>query len=451
MTDRIWAGANRAAPPPRAPGSPYVPPQNRCGQHREQTTDQGDRVRSSAKYALYGLVLTAMVGGTTAWVTTDKAIAISVDGQSRTVRTRAGTVGGALHDAHLDVTAHDAVAPAVPASVHDGSRVVLRRGRLLHLNVDGSKVDVWTTATTVQEALAQLGYGSGKAVSVSRSTRLPLTPTQISLLTPKPVTLKADGHTRVYRTTADSVSLLLLEAGVRLGLHDRISVPMSTPTKAGQVIVVQRVKTVVRSTKVAIPYETTTKKDPTARKGDTSVVREGREGLRRITYQLIYVDGKLVGKRQIGSVVLRQPVDQQEKVGTKNPPPPPPAPAPTSGGSSGGSSGSSSGGSGGPAPVSSGDAQAIAAKMVSARGWGSGEFQCLVDLWNRESGWNVHASNPSGAYGIPQALPGSKMATAGPDWENNASTQITWGLGYIASVYGTPCAAWAHSNAYNWY
>jgi hypothetical protein len=64
----------------------------------------------------------------------------------------------------------------------------------------------------------------------------------------------------------------------------------------------------------------------------------------------------------------------------------------------------------------------------------------------------VHAGNPvTGAYGIPQALPGAKMASAGPDWQNNAHTQIKWGLGYIAGRYGTPCGAWAHSQATNWY
>jgi hypothetical protein len=89
--------------------------------------------------------------------------------------------------------------------------------------------------------------------------------------------------------------------------------------------------------------------------------------------------------------------------------------------------------------------------MVAARGWNSTQYSCLVSLWNKESGWRVTAYNPSGAYGIPQALPGYKMASAGPDWQHNAHTQIAWGLGYIASRYGTPCGAWAHSQATNWY
>ena len=89
--------------------------------------------------------------------------------------------------------------------------------------------------------------------------------------------------------------------------------------------------------------------------------------------------------------------------------------------------------------------------MSSTYGWGGDQFSCLNSLWNKESGWNYQAYNPSGATGIPQALPGSKMASAGSDWQTNAATQVAWGLGYISSVYGTPCSAWAHSQAMNWY
>ena len=90
----------------------------------------------------------------------------------------------------------------------------------------------------------------------------------------------------------------------------------------------------------------------------------------------------------------------------------------------------------------------MAHQMLQARGMGDDQYSCLVSLWNRESGWNVHASNPSGAYGIPQALPGSKM---GAGWQNDASVQINWGLGYIAGRYGNPCGAWAHSQSTGWY
>jgi hypothetical protein len=99
-----------------------------------------------------------------------------------------------------------------------------------------------------------------------------------------------------------------------------------------------------------------------------------------------------------------------------------------------------------------GTAQAIALNLASARGWDDDEFNCLVALWSKESGWNHFAMNPSsGAYGIPQALPGDKMASAGADWATNPETQIVWGLGYIAARYGSPCMAWGHSQQKNWY
>lgn len=99
-----------------------------------------------------------------------------------------------------------------------------------------------------------------------------------------------------------------------------------------------------------------------------------------------------------------------------------------------------------------GSAKAIAYDMVVARGWGEEQYNCLVSLWNRESGWNAFAMNKSsGAYGIPQALPGTKMASAGADWATNPATQITWGLGYISARYGTPCGAWQASETKGWY
>ena len=99
-----------------------------------------------------------------------------------------------------------------------------------------------------------------------------------------------------------------------------------------------------------------------------------------------------------------------------------------------------------------GTAQAIAYELVMAKGWDANEYDCLVALWNRESHWNVYAQNPtSGAYGIPQALPGDKMATVAADWATNPKTQIVWGLGYIAARYSTPCGAWAHSELKGWY
>ena len=94
----------------------------------------------------------------------------------------------------------------------------------------------------------------------------------------------------------------------------------------------------------------------------------------------------------------------------------------------------------------------VARAMIGRFGWGATQFSCLDRLWTRESKWSTHATNPSsGAYGIPQALPGSKMASAGANWRTSALTQIKWGLGYIRARYGSPCGAWGHSQGHNWY
>jgi hypothetical protein len=96
--------------------------------------------------------------------------------------------------------------------------------------------------------------------------------------------------------------------------------------------------------------------------------------------------------------------------------------------------------------------RALAEMLVANHGWAASQFGCLDSLWTKESGWRWSAANASsGAYGIAQALPGSKMGAVGSDWATNPLTQITWGLGYISDRYGTPCAAWAHSQAMNWY
>ena len=102
--------------------------------------------------------------------------------------------------------------------------------------------------------------------------------------------------------------------------------------------------------------------------------------------------------------------------------------------------------------LSESDPRDIARALLAEFGFGPEQFGCLDSLYSRESGWRVDADNPnSSAYGIPQALPGSKMASAGADWATNPVTQIRWGLGYIEDRYGSPCGAWAHSQATGWY
>jgi hypothetical protein len=104
----------------------------------------------------------------------------------------------------------------------------------------------------------------------------------------------------------------------------------------------------------------------------------------------------------------------------------------------------------GPPPDPS-SAEGIAYSLLPSYGFSTDQFGCLNDIWTRESGWRYNAENASGAYGIPQALPGDKMASAGPDWQTDPTTQIKWGLGYIKDIYGSPCQAWSFWQAHGWY
>ena len=102
--------------------------------------------------------------------------------------------------------------------------------------------------------------------------------------------------------------------------------------------------------------------------------------------------------------------------------------------------------------LSDSDPRDIARALMGDFGFSQDQFGCLDSLWTRESNWNVYADNPtSSAYGIPQSLPGEKMASAGSDWATNPVTQIKWGLGYIRDRYGSPCSAWGHSESVGWY
>jgi uncharacterized protein YabE (DUF348 family) len=375
------------------------------------------------KLGFYALVLTGLLAGTAGWVRTGgKSVTLNIDGQQRQLHTSAGTVQGVLAAAHVSVGPHDLVAPDLGSAIGNGGKIVIDRGHLLHLTVDGVSRNVWVTADSVSEALAQLGYGSVSQVSVSRSKRLGDGITDISIGAPKLVLLRVDGQTVAVTTGGPTVLQAIVDSGIVLGPYDRLSAPRGSAVRNGQLVIIQRV--VYRSTvqQVSVPYQVVQQDDPNSYVGNDTLVQQGRNGVNRVTYRLVYVDGKLAGRIPAATVVVRPAVAERHLIGTKQ-----------------------------ATSVSPSEAQQIASGMVSARGWGSGQFSCLLSLWNKESGWRTDAANPSGAYGIPQALPGDKMASAGPDWQHNATTQINWGLNYIAGVYGTPCSAWAHSQATGWY
>ncbi len=390
-------------------------------------------MRRSLKYGLYAAVLAGVVGSTVAWVGVDKTVTLQVDGQTKQIHTVASDVGGTLAAAGYDVGRHDLVAPAVGAKVHNGGHIVLKRGRLLHLTLDGQRRDIWVTDPTVSQAMLDLGFPTATFTSVSRDKRLPLTPTDIAVIAPKSITVVADGTSQTVSTTDPTVFDLLADLGISYDASDSISPSIQSSLTDGTTVTVQHITTGQVTQTQAVPYSTTTQNDATLAKGQTTVVNAGKNGTENITYAVVYIDGVATGQTVLSTTVLTPPTSEVEKIGTKD------------------AAAAAAATPSAPIVVDPGSAQAIAQQMLLARGWGDDQFSCLVQIWNRESGWRVNAANASGAYGIPQALPGSKMAAYGADWQTNPATQIAWGLAYISGRYGTPCGAWSSWQAHGWY
>ncbi len=185
--------------------------------------------------------------------------------------------------------------------------------------------------------------------------------------------------------------------------------------------------------KESIPYKTITKdtSSGSGKKQDT-VIQKGQNGIREVTYKVKYQNKKEIERTKISSKVVKEPVDKIVQIRTKQV---------TNRGS-------------GVIRVTGTKAeyQAYAKAKCQAYGWSNYDFDCLVSLWNRESGWNPLAHNSSsGAHGIAQALPASKMSSHGSDYMTNYKTQINWGLSYIKARYGCPANAWSHSQRTGWY
>jgi len=275
-------------------------------------------VRRSLQLILFAVVLVGLVGGSAAYYLAQKSLTLTVDGQARTVSTYAGTVGEVLEEEGLQPAAHDVVLPAEDAGVSDGDRVVLNRARPLQLTVDGVTSEVYVTALSVDEALAQLGYRADDLVlSASRSERLPLDGMQLSITTPKDVTLIADGQQRVVTTTAATAGDLLAEQGIVLSPTDRTSLYPTQALLDRMRLQVFRVQVNEVAQVTPIPHGRVETPDPNAFTGDAKVTRPGVDGQQTTTWRITVVDGVETGKEKVSTATTREAVDELVAVGTK--------------------------------------------------------------------------------------------------------------------------------------
>ncbi|MFB6950351.1 ubiquitin-like domain-containing protein [Streptomyces niveus] len=267
------------------------------------------------------LVVAVLAGGTSAFVANDKAVRLSVDGTPRTLHTFASDVDELLADEGVPIGEHDLVAPGRGAELTNGDTVVVRHGRPVMLTLDGRRRQIWTTADTVDGALRQLGVrAEGALMSVSRSSAIPRSGLALDVLTERTVTFMADGREHTLRTNAATVYEALAHAGLTLRGEDTTSVRPDSFPRDGQTITVMRITRdeIVRDE--AVPYDTERTPDPTLFTGTEVVTRQGEPGTRRLTYAVRAVNGVKQKPREIADRIVRAPVTQRVRVGTKQRP-----------------------------------------------------------------------------------------------------------------------------------
>ncbi|MDX6212319.1 MAG: resuscitation-promoting factor RpfB [Frankiales bacterium] len=243
-------------------------------------------------------VLAAMAAGCLGYSLADKTVTIAADGQTRTLHTFGGSVASALHRAGLTVGPHDVVAPGLGVALHDGSRIVVARGRQLSLTLDGVQKTLWTTQADLADAVDSLGLRlDGAYVSASRSRSIPMSGLSLTVRLPQRVSLVVGGRASTVTTTAATVAQLLTEQGVALGPYDVLSTSLdSYPTSATTVSVtrVARLQWLQRN-KIGIP--TVKVADSHLTVGKIQLAHDGKTGMH---YRLWGIE------KDDGTVVLRK-------------------------------------------------------------------------------------------------------------------------------------------------
>lgn len=349
-------------------------------------------------------------------------------GTEKVFLSKADTIGDALKEAGIPFDATDAVEPAAseplvatdyqvniyrsrPVVVVDGAlnRVVMtpyQTPAKIAKHAGITLYDEDTTTITPTDDI--VNEGAGLRMTIDRATQFSFT---------------LYGKKIDARTQATTVGGMLKEKDIALASNDVLSVDQNTPIVAGMAVELWRngVQTVTQDEEVK--FETEQVKDADQPVGYKKIETPGVTGKKTVTYEIEMKNGQELSRKEIQSIVTAQPQKQVEIIGAKL-----------------------------PTPTNPTEAQALGHQMMLDYGFGEDQWPCLYNLWMRESGWRTTAGNSSsGAYGIPQALPASKMASVGPNYLTDAATQITWGLGYVKGRYGTPCGAWSSFQSKGWY
>ncbi len=366
--------------------------------------------------------------GSTVGPSDSRIVTVYVDNQKQILPTRAKTVQDLLDRLNIKINDGDVVEPALDSAiVSDNFNVNVYRSRPVMI-IDNDKKIVVNSADQSPRIAARnagivvypedevtpeapenlLGEGVvGERYVVNRAT---------------PLTLILYGNVSGLRTQSKTVGDLLKEKNIEISSSDTVAPSADTPLRDDMKVTITREGQQIATAEEEIAPPIEHVDDPNIIRGETVEKEPGAPGKKVVTYEIKTENGLEVSRIKLQEIITIQPQRKLVARGTK--------------------------------VVISNPSEnvKIGEQLAAGRGWTGEQWYCLYQLWQKESGWSTTAGNPSsGAYGIPQALPGGKMASAGADWATNPATQITWGMGYIAGRYSTPCSAWSTSQARGWY
>ncbi|HEX6352220.1 MAG TPA: transglycosylase family protein [Actinophytocola sp.] len=282
------------------------------------------RWKKSFLKATIASVLVSLIGGGAAAIAMNKSVTVDIDGEAHQVNTYADTVGEVLEDEGINVGSHDALSPSPSAAINDDGKIVLQRGRQLHLTIDGEKREFWVRATTVGEALRQLNLSvDGAKLSQGSDKEIPLNGMSLEIKTVKNITLFDGGNApQAMKTNAVTAGELLADLKLTLGPDDTITPTSDLKiTEGAEVRITRNGVTVINQTETIEPPVQKIE-DPEAEKGSEVVVDPGAAGERIATYRITVKNGEETGREEIGSKITVEAKPKVVKIGTKKPPQP---------------------------------------------------------------------------------------------------------------------------------
>ena len=362
----------------------------------------------------FGMGMFVTVGATSGGAKDTRIVNVSADGENQTHTTRAKTVGDLLDRLDIKTIPEDIVEPARDAPIiEDDTQINIYRARPVEILDGNRKITILSAQQSARLVAADAGielYPEDKVELSTRDTTLLESSASEQMVIDRSVEVQITvyGVLTIVRTAANTLEQLLTEKNIILQDNETTQPgDLQTPITGGMLISVNKPGVKTQAVTQAIPHGTEIKTDPNLATGQTNVQIEGVDGEQAVIYEIEEKDGLEIGRREIQTVVTRNPITEVRVRGTKQ------------------------------ATLSSNiDVSADKASLMAAAGISPSDYAYVDYIINKESRWRPGALNAgSGAYGLCQSLPASKMASAGADYLTNPATQLRWCNGY-ASRYG---------------